>query len=383
MIQHILECERNSLLRTNQGYFLIFLIEFFIGLFFSPSKVLAFDGENFVTLKGFSDIGYVGEQAGGTNQFRLGNFDLLFSKEVDSKVSFLAELCFEPEYQSGINQIQSDLERIYIQYDIDPWVKFALGKFHTQLGYWNETFHHGAYLHTTVARPQMLAFEDHGGLLPIHSIGFEIRGNGLVGHSNLGYNIGLSNGRGSQKDQLPIFSDANREKAFSGLIFYEVGIGMRLGSSFYFGPLPGGASLSGNSLGFTSAPKGRETIFGVHLVYSSSSVEFLSETWSMKHTYSDPFPDSNILLFYSQLGYHIELLTPYLRYELNLLDQPDAYLGAGNASANPLTGNTRIYIAGVRYELSQWSALKVEGDWRQVDGLSGIWTGYGNWSFTF
>ena len=41
------------------------------------------------------------------------------------------------------------------------WFKVAAGRFHTALGYWNETYHHGTYLHTSITRPVAVRFEDY------------------------------------------------------------------------------------------------------------------------------------------------------------------------------------------------------------------------------
>ena len=46
-----------------------------------------------------------------------------------------------------------------------------VGRFHTDIGYWNTAFHHGLWLQIPVERPHVLRFEDDGGLVPVHWVG--------------------------------------------------------------------------------------------------------------------------------------------------------------------------------------------------------------------
>ena len=51
---------------------------------------------------------------------------------------------------------------------------------HTLLGYWNQAYHHGTWLQTTVFRPEIYRWEDDGGgLLPVHEVGVRARRRGL------------------------------------------------------------------------------------------------------------------------------------------------------------------------------------------------------------
>ena len=233
----------------------------------------------------------------------------------------------------------------------------------------------------------MEQFEDTGGILPTHSIGVMIRGEGdsLGGFS--GYVFGLGNGRGPVKDPAASFFNYNDNSvAFMGMLYHEWSSGLRLGPNFYFSSLPGGTEqnedgsplnagpdlrpgATNTSSSAITGPKGTESILGFHAVYSSDHVEWLNEYQWMYHTYAgkqvkyDGTPATNtvINLFYSQISYSIGRWRPYARFELDQPNGVDAYLNAYVGAINPgLLGTVRTYNLGTRFELTPSSALKLE-----------------------
>lgn len=274
--------------------------------------------------------------------------------------------------------VDTDLERSFVRYTVGPWLKVSVGRFHTALGYWNDTFHHGTYLQTAIERPLMERFEDSGGLLPVHMTGLEIRGNGAWGAGNLGYTLDLGNGRGPVKDPSSFYFNYNSSESLSEVIYYEWTNGLRIGENIYLGQLPGGSLLNSDStvqnpncspsnMGQYCGPRGSEAIYGFHVIYNSPKIEWLTEYEYMFHKYSDGYYNSDgsretyLNLVYSQFGYHTGAYTPYVRYELDQTNTADAYLNANPGyQAQGLRGTQRNYVAGVRYELSPASALKAE-----------------------
>lgn len=64
------------------------------------------------------------------------------------------------------------MERLQIGWLPTESTTLWLGRFHNPLGYWNTQFHHGNYLTTTISRPSIVSFEEHGGgVLPMHLSG--------------------------------------------------------------------------------------------------------------------------------------------------------------------------------------------------------------------
>lgn len=341
--------------------------------------------EDGVPLRGFTDISEVYDSSDDSHSFRVGVVDFFLAKPLDKNVNFLMELAFEP-HVAGVTM---DLERSYLQYTVNPWIKIAAGRFHTALGYWNETYHHGAYLHTSVTRPVMERFEDGGGLLPTHTTGIEARGNGLVGGANIGYILNFGNGRGPAQDPPSMFYSYNKTHSISGIVYGELANGLRFGPAFYTSALPGGNKL--DEAGSPAADRadfpngraaGQETIYGFHLVFNSPEVEFMSEYANILHEYGskpvDQNPDGSrktaINALYAQLGYHFGMFTPYARYEIHDTDHPDAYLAQ-------LVQGVRYYTAGVRYELTSASALKFEYNYMNNYSGDHQWNTNLNWSF--
>src|SRR5205823_6307665 len=66
-------------------------------------------------------------------------------------------------------------------------------RFHTPLGYWNTAFHHGQQLQTSVLRPQMIDFEDNGGVIPAHTVGVWGTGTARSANGRFAYDVFLGN----------------------------------------------------------------------------------------------------------------------------------------------------------------------------------------------
>lgn len=319
-----------------------------------------------VPLRGFSDVDFTARSTGANNFFH-GAIDFFLTKSLDKRVNFLLELNFEKQ-DSG--SIAVDAERIYLQYVFSNWLKVSGGRFHTGLGYWNETYHHGAYLYTSVSRPQMLSFEDDGGILPVHTTGLEFRGNGNVGSGTLGYIVNVGNGRGPDITKDPqVLRDANKSKAAGGVAYYEFDNGVRLGANLYVDELPG-----------TDPPApprnaGGEFIWGAHFIYNSPLIEWLTEFDDIYHRFRTGEQSTATAAFYSHLGVHIGLFTPYVRYDLVRPSVGDSYLNLPDRIMN--------YVAGTRYELSNASALKLEYFYQTRSSATHTWNTTAQWAFNW
>src|ERR1700704_1973404 len=79
-------------------------------------------------------------------------------------------------------------------FDQSDQLKVSFGRYHTPVNYWNNTFHHGSWLQTTISRPEMAQFG--GAFIPVHFVGALAEGVLPAGGLNLNYNVGIGNGRG-------------------------------------------------------------------------------------------------------------------------------------------------------------------------------------------
>src|SRR6266852_5773520 len=142
-------------------------------------------------IRGFGDVDFSAtDQKGSVSGFNLGQFVLHFASPLSEKVSYFGEVSFTAQ-PTGYDL---SVERTIIRYDYNDYFKLSFGKYHTPIGYWNAAFHHGAWLQTTIARPEMIKFG--GTFIPVHFVGFLAEGNIPSGGAGLSYNFGVGNGRG-------------------------------------------------------------------------------------------------------------------------------------------------------------------------------------------
>ncbi|MGD2160125.1 MAG: hypothetical protein PVG94_03005, partial [Gammaproteobacteria bacterium] len=66
---------------------------------------------------------------------------------------------------------ESELERLQLGWQIGEQSIGWIGRFHSPSRYWNEAYHHGQYLQTTITRPNIEQYEDFSGFLPTHISG--------------------------------------------------------------------------------------------------------------------------------------------------------------------------------------------------------------------
>ena len=68
---------------------------------------------------------------------------------------------------------------------------YWVGRFHTPVGYWNNQYHHGYYLQPSISRPAIIEYEEHGGILPMHQMGFLADGKTEGENNSFGYSLAL------------------------------------------------------------------------------------------------------------------------------------------------------------------------------------------------
>jgi len=326
-------------------------------------------------ISGFSDVTFESTNASHkdpstnekvndkTSQFFLGDIDIFLASSLGDNFSWLSESVFAA---GGDNNSVLDVERLLVKYSPSDLFNVSVGRFHTALGYWNDTYHHGRWFQTPITRPSVYLFEDEGGILPVHSVGVEIRG---LFKSRFGYIFNLANGRGPTSDLVQINHDADSQKAINLLLYYNTPLdGLRIGAGLYKDFIPENKTpLNPDGSGFALHGKASESIVDAHLVYKAHQVEFLNEYHQITHLYkanpSNGFTDNTvktttkITAIYSQLAYTLrDVYSPYFRYEsiTGDADNSDPYL----AVAKGLKHGTNIL--GVRFDASDTVSLKAE-----------------------
>ena len=308
---------------------------------------------------GYADAGFQRNVDGNTKKFELGEIDLFGTERLSPHWTALMELVFETDNQTLVAQVPVNVERLLLQYRGNDFFNADIGSYRTAIGYYSTAYLRGSWLQTAISRPKMFAFEDDGGFLPLHAVGVSLNGRIPSGELNLHYVVegGSSRNYGNTAG-LALNESFNR--AINVAIYSQPRAIPRLeiGLSTYH-------DLFSPAAGFALD----RSVWMLHFVYVRGRVEFLNE--GMLIGLKDGYLGSGTGLgFYSQLAYRIaSSWKPYARVEyLNVY-------GTGiesTAKARPFEPWKTVYTGGVRYELTDSIALKVELG-READYLRPIY----------
>src|SRR6266849_2193747 len=152
-------------------------------------------------LSGFADIDFSAQnRSEGPRGFSEGQFTLHLASALSPRVAFFGELTFTPRADAGTGNppatgFNAEVERAIIRFDQSDLLKVSFGRYHTPINWWNTAFHHGAWLQTTISRPEMTQFG--GRFIPVHFVGSLVEGSTPASGWNVSYQAGIGNGRGN------------------------------------------------------------------------------------------------------------------------------------------------------------------------------------------
>jgi hypothetical protein len=337
---------------------------------------------NYVTpslvMRGFTDINFgATDRPGAVSGFSEGQFVLHIASALSERVSYFGEVSFTARNDAGLGTpratgFDAEIERSIIRYDQSDYFKISFGRYHTPINYWNNAYHHGQWLQTTISRPEMTQFG--GSFIPVHFIGGLAEGTLPANGLNFTYNAGIGNGRSSVLSRGGDFGDINNNRAWLATAFIKPDSldGLQVGGSYYQDRI---------SLARFGPVSFDETITSAHLMWLGRGPEVIAEIANARHrpAGSDAAP-ANSLAWYVQGAYRLPIAQrawkPYYRYEHTRVPRADlvfydAVLG--------LSGST----LGLRYDFSPFAALKFE--YRSVSrpGVPRFNGGFVQTSFTF
>jgi hypothetical protein len=314
-------------------------------------------------IRGYGDMTLHGDnyhppapQPADKTAFTLGQLNLFVTSDISDRVRFLSEIVFEGgpdniygQVRGTANTFSVDVERYLLQYSYNEYFNLSAGRYHTAIGYYNTAYHHSTWLQTTTGRPLMFAFEDQGGILPIHNVGVEVSGLVPSGPLGLHYVAEVGNGRESRNPIADepvqnIISDKNHKAVNFELFARPIKVpGLQVGFSAYRDLLvPVGEPAVG------------ETILAAHAIYTKTNFEWLNEAMELRHT-----PDDGHTFvtpaFYTQISQRFGSYRPYFRYQ---------YINA--SSENPIFPDIQLRAgpqAGLRYDVNESVALKLQYDY--------------------
>ncbi|HED65478.1 MAG TPA: hypothetical protein ENJ09_07970 [Planctomycetes bacterium] len=313
-----------------------------------------FDLGPIFSMKGFGHVGFSDTDVDGgsnDNAFALGGLDLFITSQLAENLSFLNETVFEP---GDTGEYTLDVERVILKYQVSDSLNVQTGRFHTTLGFWNETYHHGEWLQTSIDRPAILRFEDDGGLLPVHLVGLVFKGRENVGETPFDWTVEIGNGRGATPDPPQITIDANDSKAINlALRAAPSGVpGLQVGGGVYLDRIASGGNSPENL---------EETILNGHVVFERDGWRFIGEYFDVQHDGSTT--DASSDGYYFQLARQMGEWTPYLRYDATSVDDTDPFFDS--------TDDSDTLALGVRWDFTDWAALKLQVDQMTVSPAVG------------
>lgn len=304
-------------------------------------------------IRGFTDVNLRGSTLRGdpasTSAFSLGQVNLFVTSDLSDKFKFLSEVVFEAGED---NVFGVDIERMLLAYSFNEYFNVSVGRYHTAIGFYNTAYHHSTWFQTTTGRPFLFAFEDQGGILPIHNVGASMTGKIPSGRLGLHYIAEVGNGRAYKTGESVQYAvdESSRKAVNFGMFARPEGIpGLQAGFSVYR-----------DLLTPVAAPKIGETILAAHAVYTGLNFEWLNEALLIRHAPEGSAQVFNTPGFYTQVSKRFAAYRPYFRYQ---------YV---NVAANePLFSSVGLRhgpSAGLRYDMSEFVALKLQYDYTALRG---------------
>jgi hypothetical protein len=324
----------------------------------------------------FGDVSATASNVDGEHPgFELGEPSMLVTADLGSRVRSLMEIAYGPE------DSLVDIERFQVGWTGKSF-SVLVGRIHSPLGYWNQRYHHGHWLMPTISRPRILAFEDEGGLYPVHQVGVFGGWQTEVAEGVVHLDAGVANGRGALATDVQTGGDANLAKS-GVLTAYATDVltkGLRVGAGFVIDKIPPQNAMIRPALPNIAIT---EWIGNVHVVYQLEELLVIAEGYALAHRATGL--RASFLHAYALVGYRFGRTTPYVREEVFDPSGPQDpfYTPDPMAPDAVLLHGFSETIVGARYNVSQWSALKAEYRLEAPleSGYSTIHRGLINWSF--
>ena len=294
----------------------------------------------------FADIKYSAtDSVGSRNGFGLGQLDLFTRSQLSDRLSVLTEATLTALPKNAFN---AKIERILLTFSPTDRFNASVGRFHTNIGYYNAAYHHGSWFQTAVGRPLIFSIDGDIGLVPIHTLGVSTNGEIPSGALGLRYVAELGSGRAGQSSAAvapqPGLNDNNSLALNLGLIARPERIdGLQLGVTVYRDRL---------TLSDTSKAPLSETIAAAHALYKTDAVELLGEALSIRHHAAGALATDDIRGYYAQASRRFRAVSPYVRVDYVDVPKTDALFGFLGGRSGP--------TAGIRYDFDALAALKLQ-----------------------
>jgi hypothetical protein len=288
--------------------------------------------------RGFADVTFAeSAQPDRHSSFGMGQYVFFITSPLARHIFFLGETTFQ--YNNGF---QATIERVSVTFSPASYFRLSMGRLHTPIGYWNNTYHHGTLIQPTIDRPVMFLFENRRGVLPIHTTGVQVGGRD-ISSLHLGYDLMIGNGIGSTPTV-----DNDRAKSVTASVHSQVTSALRLGASFYADHIGTGVP---NLAGVAMTQGVTQRMLGGFAVLQGSSYELLAEYQHSRNTPDAVGGPTITHAFYTYGGYRFGALVPYVRYDQLIFPAGDPYY---------TDDDVRLGLIGARYDFSPQVTAKAE-----------------------
>ena len=270
--------------------------------------------------------------------FGFGEQDLFITSEVTDRISFLGESVFKYDH-SAETEFAVSIERIVMKYNYYRNHNILIGKHHTPVNYWNDTYHHGRVFFPTIYRP--LLFD--AGIVPLHTTGVDFQGQNL-GQLRFGYDVMIGNGIGSSS-----VADNDAHKSVTLAAHIKPVDRLRIGASYYHDAISKGTMMHDDHrvIGWDV----KQNLLTGSVSYFGKKAELLAES-TMGSNRTDTTGTKNSLAAYLYGGYRVtENWIPYFRVD---------YLRYPTGEVFYRKNNTTAFLAGLRYQFSYLAVAKLE-----------------------
>lgn len=293
---------------------------------------------------GFGDLSYLSEEGTDNDGFAIGQAVAHLTASLSDSLTVFGEFTATAKD----SEYSFEVERAIVKYDFSDSFKLSGGRYHTPIGYWNSAFHHGAWLQTTVSRPEMVRFGSK--IVPIHFVGVLLEGE-IPAANRLGanYRVGFGNGRHGNIARAGDAGDINGDKAWM--------VQLNARPQRVFG-LNMGIGLYQDQISLPSSPDVEESTVSAHAAWTREAPEIIVEYIHSSHELvTDRSISGDVDAWYAQFGYRLpgdrSDWKPYARVERTRIDESDPLLGAEGLEYE-------AGILGVRWDFNSYATLKAE-----------------------
>lgn len=305
-----------------QHKFRLLCLFFIAGWLTFSHQIIAQDTQ----IRGFANVDFYlqDEQL----NFGFGEWDLFITSDLNDKFSFLGETTFKYS-PSSATEFGVAVERLIINFNYKGNHSILVGKHHTPLNFWNDTYHHGRVFFPTVGKPLLFG----AGIVPIHTTGIAFQGLNL-GKLKWGYNLMIGNGIGSNE-----ISDNDKFKSVTAAVNAKPVNNLQVGVSYY------------NDVITTGPEKTNQQLFTASVSYFGSKYEVLAEGTLINNDIEN-VAKTQSYASYIYAGIRLdEKWVPYIRVDFLKYESGETYFG---------NENTNSIVGGIRYEISYLIVVKME-----------------------